>query len=822
MKKRMIALLMGLILVLGNCLSVFALEPPPYSSVTDEKAFTDWIRTSEDDNFEYFLNRARQLESILSVQSKSEYNLTEIGVYGYNSDMAMYIFDNGNDRILFHIYLPDEERTIEIESDYSEEIVNINGIDTTVYYVNGSENQQLHFMFELDGYLISVMGGYGFRSEPWDSAYLDWFEFSYLSLEEPEIMIGDANADEIINADDALETLRTAAGMNDVSMESYLRQDINEDYSINATDALNMLKYSAKLVDTFEKSDEFYAARIRNSSEKLFFEEERYTQENIDAYNSFVGENMIALQEGSVLSPEFISYLQGDTEGIDESLVFTESAMISKGGELYICLFTDNEKSRLTNMYVINLSGDTYTAEIVQIMKKGEKTVVFVAEDGEGFVETLSAKVYCKGYILSSVIGKMKLDYSLSAAVYPEAVAYADYFTDKNQYNAWETDKNSKALYYTNEADEALDSFIRNTASEILCQNERKNLVYSPINLYMALSMLSEVTAGNSRAQLLALSGAGTIEEQRSEANALWQAHYRDDGIITSILGNSVWLSDNIDYNMKTLNTLSSKYYASTYSGEMGTEAYNQELRDWLNEQTKGLLGDAAKNVEMSSDTVLALASTIYFKGAWQNKFSKNQTEEGIFYSDDKEITCEFMNKKREEYTYYRGDDFGAIKEGLDSSGAMWFIRPDDDSSVYDILESEQFTDFILSNGNWENQKKYFVNFKLPKFDVSSDLKLKENLRNLGVTDILEFETSDFSPLCDINERIRLSSLQHAARVTIDEEGCIAAAFTVAMAEADSMPMWEEMDFVLDKPFIFVITSEHGAPLFIGVVNNPS
>ena len=43
-------------------------------------------------------------------------------------------------------------------------------------------------------------------------------------------------------------------------------------------------------------------------------------------------------------------------------------------------------------------------------------------------------------------------------------------------------------------------------------------------------------------------------------------------------------------YSQQTLDTLAKVYFASSFSGQMGSEAYNQALRDWLNQQTEGLL----------------------------------------------------------------------------------------------------------------------------------------------------------------------------------------------------------------------------------------
>jgi len=36
------------------------------------------------------------------------------------------------------------------------------------------------------------------------------------------------------------------------------------------------------------------------------------------------------------------------------------------------------------------------------------------------------------------------------------------------------------------------------------------------------------------------------------------------------------------------------------------------------------------------------------------------------------------------------------------------------------------------------------------------------------------------------------------------------------------MPPKDEVDFVLDRPFLFVLTGTDGMPLFVGVVNDPA
>ena len=109
----------------------------------------------------------------------------------------------------------------------------------------------------------------------------------------------------------------------------------------------------------------------------------------------------------------------------------------------------------------------------------------------------------------------------------------------------------------------------------------------------------------------------------------------------------------------------------------------------------------------------------------------------------------------------------------------------------------------------------------MPKFDVSSDSDLTDGMKRLGMVDIFDPTLSDFSATTADMTGIILSRAEHAARVAIDEEGVTAAAYTVMMEAGAAMPPDEEVDFVLDRPFLFAITAKNGLPLFMGVVQDP-
>ena len=421
--------------------------------------------------------------------------------------------------------------------------------------------------------------------------------------------------------------------------------------------------------------------------------------------------------------------------------------------------------------------------------------------------------------------------YAMAEAVYPEMnkmPSEDEYITPdgewddeawESHYEAWEADKETQLAYFNESID--LTSFYKESMSEFLSGKDGENVVFSPLYLYIALAMLAETAEGDSRTPILSLLGTESIEQLRKDVVALWNSNYSDDGTLTCILANSLWLNESVEFKQETMDRLADTYYASSYRGNPTTEQFNQALRDWLNEQTGGLLKDMTENVQMDAETVLALASTVYFNAQWTEEFRKNNTEPETFYAAEGEITCDFMKESTSDMFYW-GERFSATEkrfQGYRGRSSMWFILPDEGVSPEELLADEETMEFLLSDGGWDNSKFLTINLAVPKFDVQSQIDLTHGLQNLGVTDAFDRSRADFSPVTDMP--LYVTSATHGARVCIDEEGCTAAAFTVIMDAGAAMPPEEEVDFILNRPFLFVITSEVGMPLFVGIVNTP-
>jgi serpin B len=360
--------------------------------------------------------------------------------------------------------------------------------------------------------------------------------------------------------------------------------------------------------------------------------------------------------------------------------------------------------------------------------------------------------------------------------------------------------------------------FYLESTRSVLSDTTGDNRVYSPANLYIALSMASELCDGGTRQQMLDVLGVTDIGALRKQVEAMWEILYTEEEYEKLVLANSLWLDDMVKYDQQVMRSLSYHHFASVYQHDLQNEAVGDAIRTWINENTGNHLQDSVEKVQMDPNTLFALYSTIYFQSKWSSEFSSNLSKEGLFFADNGTRTVTYMNQLNNPMHYYWGEDFGAVKLSLRNGSSMWFILPDEGKSVDDVIATEEYLKLVterIPEENWANNKHLLVNLSVPKFDITSQTDLQDDLQKMGIIDAFDSAKASFPAVGGGS----LSKVSQATRVTIDEKGVIAAAYTEFLAGA-GMPPEETMDFKLDRPFLFVIEKAE-IPLFVGVVNAP-
>ena len=407
----------------------------------------------------------------------------------------------------------------------------------------------------------------------------------------------------------------------------------------------------------------------------------------------------------------------------------------------------------------------------------------------------------------------------LAAPQYPEMAPYPnERSADFDQaYDAWRD--SLKAQRRDRDLSGELEVYFAKTIPAVLAGEQGKNVLCSPVNLYMALAMLAELTGGESREQVLALLDSPDVETLRQQASDVWNVTYRADGAVTRTLGSALFLDDDLDFRQDTMDVLARDYYASSYKGQMGSEGMNQAFRNWLNENTGNLLTDQIDQLELTPEILLALATTVHFQAKWHHEFLPENTVDGIFHSPNGDVDASMMRSDGFD-TYYWGDKFSAVAKRFEE-GAMWFLLPDEGVTPEELLQDEQAMTFLLNRETLSENNTYLrIHLTVPRFDVSAQLGLNDTLRGLGITNVFDPALADFTPVSE-SQQLALSRVLHGARVKVDEQGCEGAAYTAMLFAGSSRPPEEEVWFTLDRPFLFCVTGAQELPLFVGIVNQP-
>ena len=399
----------------------------------------------------------------------------------------------------------------------------------------------------------------------------------------------------------------------------------------------------------------------------------------------------------------------------------------------------------------------------------------------------------------------------------PDRDDYKDSKDWNADYEVWDAEREARKEIAMKAASD-LSTFFEDGNSCFLATAGNENKLWSPVNAYIGLAMAAELTEGETRRQILDLFGVEDTATLRKQVSAVWESVYQDNSNEICVLANSLWLENGLQYNQEAMDAVAYHYYASVYQGDLGSDKTNRDIAAWINNNTGKFLKESAKGIELSPETIMAIYSTLYFQAKWVDEFSESKNTKSVFHTPAGDTQAVYMNKKLKQMDYYWGENFSAVNLWLKNECRMWFILPDEGKTVNDVLNDGTYMEMVLAD-KWEACKYMKVNLSVPKFDVSSTMDLSEGLKNMGATNVFYENVAEFTKLTG-DSPIYLTGANQSVRVEIDEEGVKAAVYIEIPGAGAAAPPEEIIDFVLDRPFLFVITNEN-IPLFAGCVNQP-
>jgi len=391
--------------------------------------------------------------------------------------------------------------------------------------------------------------------------------------------------------------------------------------------------------------------------------------------------------------------------------------------------------------------------------------------------------------------------------VYPKAYAFDDHDTWRKVMEQNPVNDNLIA---------ALNDFSYKTGSVIL-SDTGKNINYSPLSLYYALSLAASGAKNETEAQLLALLGIPDAQMLSEQCGNLYRTLYTDNKIGKLKIANSIWMDNDMNgvsirFKDDFVKQAAKNFYASSHSVDFADPKTAKAMSDWISTNTNGTLSPV---FESKPGQILTILNTVYFYDQWINRFDKSKTAEDVFYlSDGSDVKCDFMNQTFSSAGFTKGKGFTRAALGLKNAGQMVFILPDEGVSPYELLSSSEKMRETFEGGEGFSGE---VVWKIPKFSFGSKLAMNDVLEKLGVNSAFS-KDADFSGITD--QTVFITDVRQETHIAIDENGVEASSFTQVDYTGSALPEGRA-DMILNRPFIYGITAKNGSLLFVGICENP-
>lgn len=366
-----------------------------------------------------------------------------------------------------------------------------------------------------------------------------------------------------------------------------------------------------------------------------------------------------------------------------------------------------------------------------------------------------------------------------------------------------------------------------------------QNIMISPISISIALSMLNNGAANNTKDEIKTALEYEDVPDYCINKLFLQLANKLDslNNIIDLGLANSAWFDNDFPVKQTFIDVNKAYFDAEIRNLDLKINASIDTINAWVSNKTDGKIEDVLDYSAVGAE--FFLINTINFQGFWKFPFDADETENSVFHNEDgtnqsvltmhdNGVSDDAPSKK---FEYFITDSLRAVKMPY---GDPVLRETGKDVSMYVFVPTGDLKPFIeteLTTENWNSWMGSFVPFadafpayefefyfSMPKFKFGFDSNLIPILQALGMTDAFIESIADFSFITDAWEGLFIFLAKHKSYIDVNEEGTSAAAVTVIGGSYGTPPP----EFEIDKPFFFAIRDDlTGTILFMGQVYDP-
>lgn len=361
---------------------------------------------------------------------------------------------------------------------------------------------------------------------------------------------------------------------------------------------------------------------------------------------------------------------------------------------------------------------------------------------------------------------------------------------------------------------------------------EPGNLVLSPYSVAIALGMTLVGAKGRTAAEMREVLRAERLGDRwhkglnavTAGTDARAGEQERADGSKATVelaTANQLFGQTGVGWEADFLDLLAKEYGAALRGVDYETapEEARALINGWVEQQTRDRIVDLVPEGIIDPSTRLVLVNAIYLKAPWEHPFEKSLTAPGTFHRlDGSTVSTDLMRRPDIEGGWVAADGFrAAVLPYAGGKLAMSVVLPDEGlfELVEGVMAKSAFGSVLAAQA-----APATVDLTLPRWSFRTEVPLKETLMAMGMPTAFG-DGADFTPMTDEDLDLVIAEVLHQGFIAVDEEGTEASAATAVVMAETAAPVAEVL--VVDRPFLFLIhDAEHGTPLFVGRVTDPT
>jgi serine protease inhibitor len=321
------------------------------------------------------------------------------------------------------------------------------------------------------------------------------------------------------------------------------------------------------------------------------------------------------------------------------------------------------------------------------------------------------------------------------------------------------------------------------------------------------------------------------MDQLREETSHVFIDTYLEDKVTVdqretirarSLLGNGVFVREDIDVNKTYLNRLSSDYFTEVFHTDFQPDGLTDITR-WLNQKTFNFLDMKPSDLGLNQDTALALFNTFYLKANWFQAFDI-LTNDGQFTNSSSETivpNVSYMQKQTQSTLYVDQPGFTLGVDDAYGDHRIVYVLPKGDLTPVDLLSQSYLPSIQAAFTTSANNER--ISLTVPLSSTQGKLDLKANLLSVypEIDSLFDPQQADLSKALP---GAYVESLNQHIRVDLHKDGLEAAAITEVSVKVtsspDPLPPLKSLN--LNRSFLYFVINHQGLMLFSGVVHQPT